>query len=217
MKNKLKQGAEALGVGGLGDKLVDRLLIFAEELLHWNARINLTSITEMDEVIEKHLLDSLVLISELKEPSRVLDVGSGAGIPVIPLALALPHLHFYSLDSTGKKINFQKHIRRILNIKNLEIECARIEDLKQVCPDWQAFNVVIARAVAATNDLLEMVTPVMGPGGVLIAMKGPEGAGELAEIESKWHKYYDFSEKIREYRLPFSNAERCLIRITRKL
>ena len=108
MKNKLKRGAEILGIDGVSDDRVDHLMLFAEELLRWNTKINLTSIRVMDEVVEKHLLDSLVLIALLNEPSRVLDMGSGAGIPVIPLALAMPQQAFYSLDSVGKKINFQK-------------------------------------------------------------------------------------------------------------
>lgn len=209
-------GAEILGLEDLGDELIHRLLFFAEELLRWNAKINLTSITKIEEVVEKHLLDSLVLVSELKGSSRILDVGSGAGFPVIPLALALPHQQFYSVDSVGKKTNFQKHIKRQLNIKNLEIECSRIEDLKHMCPAWKDFNVVLARAVSHINDLLEMVTTVILPGGVLIAMKGSEGAAELDDIETRWHRYYDFCDEIGKYRLPFSGAERCLIRITRK-
>ncbi|NCU31337.1 MAG: 16S rRNA (guanine(527)-N(7))-methyltransferase RsmG [Candidatus Moranbacteria bacterium] len=216
MKNKLRLGAEILGIGELSDELIDRLLLFAEELLRWNARINLTSITKFEEVVEKHLLDSLVLVSVLKGSSRILDVGSGAGIPVIPLALALPNQQFYSVDSVEKKINFQKHIRRQLDVKNLAIECSRIEDLKQTRHDWKDFNVVLARAVSHTNNLLEMALPVIAPGGLLVAMKGSEGAAELAAIESRWRNYYDFSEDIREYRLPFSGAERCLIRISRK-
>jgi 16S rRNA (guanine527-N7)-methyltransferase len=216
VKNKVKRGTEILGIDGVSDELTDRLLLFAEELLRWNSRINLTSIRVMDEVIEKHLLDSLVLMNYLNEPSRVLDLGSGAGIPVIPLALAMPHQAFYSIDSVGKKINFQKHVKRLMGLKNLEIQCARIEELVHNYPDWQGFDVVVARAVAHTNDLLQMALPVIKPGGVLIAMKGPEGEEELTAIESSWQRFYEIPEVTIKYRLPFSGAERCLLCILKK-
>jgi 16S rRNA (guanine527-N7)-methyltransferase len=217
VKNRVKRGTEILGIGGLSDELIDRLLLFAEELLRWNSRINLTSIRVLDEVIEKHLLDSLIIMDLLKEPCRVLDLGSGAGFPVIPLALAMPHQTFYSIDSVGKKINFQKHVKRTMGLKNLEIQCARVEELVQTCPDWQAFDMVVARAVAHTNDLLKMALPVIKPGGTLIAMKGPEGEEELSAIENKWQRFYEMPEKTIKYRLPFSGAERCLLRFFKKI
>lgn len=217
MKKKLKQGAEILGLSGTSDELIDRLMLFAEELLRWNKRINLTSITEMNEVVEKHLLDSLMLLKLIGHSSRILDVGSGAGIPVIPLALALPHLNFYSLDSIGKKINFQKHIKRQLGVQNLDIQCARIEEIKKTNPAWQAFDVVVARAVAHCNDLLKMTLPLIKPGGLLIAMKGPEGEEELSTFENSPLNVYAVSGKIIKYKLPFSGAERCLIPIVKKV
>ena len=216
MKNKLQRGAEILGIDGLSDDRADRLIQFAEELLRWNTRINLTSIRVMDEVVEKHLLDSLVLIALLKEPSRVLDMGSGAGIPVIPLALAMPHQTFYSLDSVGKKINFQKHVKRQLGIENLEIQCARIEEIIRINPVWQGFDVVVARAVAHVNDLLRMALPVIKPGGFLIAMKGPEAEEELSAVEKKWQSVFDDPTSVIKYQLPFSGAERCLLRFRKK-
>lgn len=216
MEKKLKRGAEVLGIDGLSEGLADRLMLFAEELLRWNRKINLTSITEMEEVVEKHLLDSLVLVGLLGQSARILDVGSGAGIPVIPLALAMPHQTFYSLDSVGKKINFQRHIKRQFGLENLEIQCARIEEIVGLNPAWQGFDVVVARAVAHVNDLLKMALPVIKPGGLLIAMKGPEGEEELLAIESKWLSNYELPEILVKYRLPFSGAERCLLRIVKK-
>ncbi|MBW6508993.1 MAG: 16S rRNA (guanine(527)-N(7))-methyltransferase RsmG [Desulfuromonadales bacterium] len=216
MKNRLKRGAGLLGIDGVDVQLVDRLILFAEELLRWNDKINLTSIRTMDEVVEKHLLDSLVLVGLLGDQFRVLDMGSGAGLPVIPLALAMPQKTFYSLDSVGKKINFQKHVKRLLRIKNLEIECARIEEITRINPAWQGFDVVVARAVADVNDLLKMALPVIKPGGMLIAMKGPEGEEELFAVKNKWQGWYDIPICGIKYQLPFSGAERCLLRIVKK-
>jgi 16S rRNA (guanine527-N7)-methyltransferase len=216
VKKQLQRGAEILGVDGLSDELAERLLLYAKELLRWNARINLTSIRTLDGVVEKHLLDSLVVARLLDKPSRILDMGSGGGIPIIPLALALPHQSFFSVDSVGKKINFQQHIKRLLGLKNLEIRCARIEDLHLTAPVWSGFDVVLARALAHTNDLLKMALPVIRPAGVVIAMKGPEGEVELASIQDRWHGLYEISEQVMTYQLPFTGAKRCLISIRRK-
>lgn len=218
VQKKLKQGAEALGIDWLREETVDRLIWFAEELLRWNSRINLTSIRVMDDVVEKHLLDSLALVGPLGQSERILDVGSGAGIPVIPLALTLPDRCFFSLDSVGKKINFQKHIKRQLGLKNLQIQCARIEEIKQINSDWQNFDVIVARAVAHLNELLKMVFPLLKPGGALIAMKGSEveARAELSSLDTSWQNTCDVPEKIVTYQLPFSDAERCLIRIAKK-
>lgn len=216
MKRQLKQGAELLGIDSLSEELADRLLLFAEELLRWNTRINLTSIRELENVIEKHILDSLVVAELLDKPSRILDMGSGGGIPIIPLALALPHQSFFSVDSVGKKINFQQHIKRLLGLKNLQIRCARIEDLDSAGSGWNGFDVVLARALAHTNDLLKMALPLIGPSGIMVAMKGPEGEGELASIEDRWHRLYEIPERVMTYQLPFSGATRCLICMRKK-
>lgn len=216
MIKQLKQGAEILGIDDLSDDLAGRLIQFAEELLRWNVRINLTSIRAMDGVIEKHILDSLVVARFLDQPHRILDMGSGAGIPIIPLALTMPHQAFFSVDSVGKKINFQQHIKRLFGLKNLEICCARIEELHDGDSVWSGFDVVIARALAHTNDLLKLTLPLIKPSGLLIAMKGPEGKKELASIEDQWYRFYENPEEILTYRLPFSGAERCLISIRRK-
>lgn len=216
MKKQLKQGADFLGISGMNDELAGRMLLFAEEMLRWNTRINLTSIREIGGVIEKHILDSLVVAALLDKPSKILDMGSGAGIPVIPLALALPHQSFYSVDSVGKKINFQQHIKRLMGLKNLQIRCGRIEELGDAGPVWNSFDVVLARALAHTNDLLEMALPLIRPTGIMVAMKGPEGEKELASTQDRWHRFYEIPDSVMTYKLPFTGATRCLISIRRK-
>lgn len=217
MKKQLKEGVDILGIDGWSDELADRLLLFAEELLRWNARINLTSIRDLEGVIEKHILDSLVVARLLEEPSRILDMGSGGGIPVIPLALALPDQSFFSVDSVGKKINFQQHIRRLLGLRNLQTRCARIEQLNDTGSGWNNFDVVLARALAHTDELLKVALPLISPGGQIIAMKGPEGPGELVSIQDRLHRCYEIPERVMTYQLPFSGATRCLISIRRKV
>ncbi len=211
MKDKLKKGLESLGVRGVDNKMLTQQVLFVEELLRWNKKINLTAITATEDVIEKHLLDSLILMPMLHDKGRILDVGSGAGLPVIPLAIAMPEKQFFSIDSVGKKINFQKHIKRLLGLQNLEIMCARIEETSMSGAGWSDMDAVLARAVGSLEFLLNLAMPVLRPGGVLLAMKGPEGDEELQKLDCKWQTTYKLPRHATRYLLPFSGAQRSLI------
>lgn len=215
MKRTLKKGLEALGQKSLSDDVLMKEIVFVDELLRWNKKINLTAITAPEEVIEKHLIDSLMLVSKLNDRNKILDVGSGAGIPVIPLAIAMPDKHFLSVDSIGKKVNFQKHIIRQLGLKNLEVSCCRVEDIIDNSSCWSGVDVVIARAVGSLDFLLTISKTLLRPGGVLLAMKGPEGEKELQDLDTQGHKYFKLPPQADCYELPFSRAQRCLIEAVR--
>lgn len=205
-----------LEVGDLNDHALNRCLQFIEELLRWNKKINLTAIITTDDMIEKHLLDSLTLIPLLRDQSKIIDIGSGAGLPVIPLAINMPEKSFCSVDSVGKKINFQQHIKRTLRITNLEIYCERIRDSGLDRPGWNDVDVVIARAVTSLEDLLKIALPLLRSGGMLIAMKGPEVEKELRNISGHWEDYYDFPLQINKYQLPFTRAGRSQVVAVKK-
>src|SRR5919197_4039110 len=111
----LQEGAAALGAS-LSDEAARRLLWLRKELLRWNARVNLTAITDPREVLEKHLLDSLAILPEIRGASTLLDVGAGAGFPGIPLTIALPELRLTLVDSVGKKVAFMKSTLAHLNL-----------------------------------------------------------------------------------------------------
>ena len=205
----LTEGLERLGIV-VPAEVETRALAFLDEMLRWNQHINLTAIKDRTEATEVHLLDSLVLCRYLTGTESLLDMGSGAGLPGIVLAIAQPNLSVVSVESTGKKINFQKHIKRRLKIDNLEIIQERIEKLKTVLPNLPGFDVVTARAFASMDKLLELGMPWLKKRGRLLAMKGPEGHSELCQVR-KLIDQKGWVVSLHEYQLPASGAERLLI------
>lgn len=189
----------------------DRLV---SELLRWNQRRNLTAITDPDEVLEKHLYDSLTLLKFAQKAQRMLDIGSGAGFPSLPVKIACPELEVVSVDSVGKKIDFQRHMARLLGLQKFSALHGRVEDLLEhdLCCD--GFDLVTARAVCSLNEFVALAEPFLLPNGCLLAMKGPEGEQELADCrESLVKKGWDVS--LERLILPRSGAIRCLIKLSR--
>ena len=129
--------------------------IFIKELLKWNGRINLTSITDIAECWEKHIQDSYLLLGRLPDQGVLLDMGSGAGIPAIPLKIACPEINICSVDKVRKKINFQNHCKRLLDLKGFSAVTSQIEVLSLDVK----FDVVVARALAPLEKLIQMGTP----------------------------------------------------------
>ena len=209
MKKKLFDGARALGID-LSEQGAEKLLFYLDELLKWNQQINLTSISDREQAVEKHLLDSLALIKVTKGEEKILDIGSGAGLPGIILALTRPELTVFSVESIGKKYNFQKNIKRKLKIDNLIVYRSRIENLELLGVPYSSFDLVTARAFASLDLLLGVAEPWLKENGVLVAMKGPEGQEELQKI-AEVLKNKQIESKSFAYRLPYSGAERLLI------
>jgi len=195
----------------LSDETMQAEMTFLDELLRWNQQINLTSIKNREDAIEKHLIDSLLLMPHLRNAKKIIDLGSGGGLPGIPLAIALPSIQVISVDSIGKKINFQRHIKRLLSLDNLNILKSRAENLDQTTLEGESFDVVIARAFAPLETILEYAAPWLKPGGMVIAMKGPGGDSEMkaAEVMVKQNKFV--APEVIAYNLPFSHAERQLL------
>ena len=195
--------------------VIEREKSFIDELLRWNQRINLTSIRTYDEAVEKHLLDSLLLLAHLDGVGDLLDMGSGGGLPGIPLAIADSTLNVVSVDSVGKKINFQKHIKRLLQLDNLTALNSRIEDLEKTVLGQRKYDLVVSRAFSSLEVFLGYAAPWLKPGGRLIAMKGPEGRGELEAARQAIERYSFIDSTVFVYNLPFSRAERQLIILTK--
>lgn len=205
----LARGVETAGIE-LASVVIEKELEYLDELLRWNKKINLTAIVDYTEAIEKHLIDSLYLVKYLPEEQIILDIGSGGGLPGVPLALARPDLKILSVDSSGKKINFQKHIRRLLQLENFTPIACRAENIPEQI-NTENIDFVIARAFTSLERLIELSAPLLAFQGCLLAMKGPEGTRELDEAEEV-AKENDFSLKeVLKYKLPFSLAERHFI------
>ncbi len=182
----------------------------ADELLRWNRRRNLTAITGRDEILEKHLVDSLTLLPFISRPGRLLDIGSGAGFPALPLKIACPDLEVVSVEAVGKKVDFQRHIARLFDLDGFTVRHERIESLSDH-PDYcRGFDTVTARALCSLEELLAMARPFLAPGARLLAMKGPEGVKEVAVLDEQL-KGAGWSVTVHRLKLPASGAARCLI------
>ncbi len=152
------------------------LLAYLEELEKWNAAYNLTAIRDAREMVTRHLLDSLVMHLYVKDP--LLDVGSGAGLPGIPLALALPDLQVTVLDSNGKKARFLRHAVRALKLPNVAVVEARVEDYHPAQP----FAAITSRAFASLGDFFRLTTHLLAPDGQWLAMKGKLDDSEMQNL-----------------------------------
>ena len=138
---------------------------FIELMLHWNAVHNLTSITDEEDLIERHLVESLAFTPYLNG-DRVADVGSGAGLPGVPLAITNADLEFTLIESRGKRASFLEHVRGTLRLDNVSVEHARAENL----PPGAAFATVLARAVAAPSKLIGLTQHLLAESGILLVL-----------------------------------------------
>lgn len=188
---------------------------FLAELLRWNQKVNLTSITNLSEAREKHLLDSLTLLPLLQGDERVLDVGSGGGFPGIPLKLAAPGLHLLSIDAVQKKIAFQRHVARLLGLQGFSAEHLRVEQMPQHPLARGGFAVVVSRAFASLEQFATLALPCLAPGGRIVAMKGAEAEAELQQSSAALARLGLRCSELRHLRLPLSGSQRSLIVLTR--
>lgn len=188
------------------------LLTFLDELLRWNRRVNLTAIDRRDEALEKHLVDALTLLPLLGEARHLLDMGSGAGVPALPLKIACPALRVTSVDAVAKKISFQRQIIRLLALRDIEARHGRLEDLARDPQLAGQCDLVTARAFAPLADCLRLARPFLCGGGRLLAMKGPEGAEEAGAVGAELARFgYEPCLTTQRLTLPRSGAERLLI------
>ena len=190
--------------------VLSREVCFLEELLRWNQRINLTSIRNPDEAVEKHLVDSLLVLPHLGAAKQIVDMGSGGGLPGIPLAIAEPAINVVSIDSVGKKVNFQKHIKRMLQLNNFSAEQSRIEESGATGLELEKYDLIMSRAFTSLETFLRLALSRINPGGRVLAMKGPEGREELAGV-SKALQANICEPQVIDYVLPFSSAVRQII------
>ncbi len=182
------------------DHQVDQLLAFIKLIEKWNKAYNLTAIRDQEEMVRLHILDSLAIVPHI-EGKRVIDIGTGAGLPGIPLAICLPEIHFTLLDSNAKKTRFVQQVVLELKLKNVDVIHSRVENYD---PET-AYDAVLTRAFASLPEIVKLTAHLLGKDGVLLAMKGQSPEAELAEISA--------NKTVIPVSVPGSNVERCLVRI----
>jgi 16S rRNA (guanine527-N7)-methyltransferase len=197
-KKILISGLESLNLSTAEDK-VEQLLGFIKLLEKWNKAYNLTAIRDKEEMVRLHLLDSLAILPFI-EGKRVIDIGTGAGLPGIPLAIYLPDIEFTLLDSNAKKTRFVQQAILELKLKNVTVCHNRVE---QYHPET-SFDTAITRAFASLSDIVELTAHLLNKNGVLLAMKGQ--APDVSELESAITTLIPVN-------VPGITAERCLVRI----
>ena len=196
-REKLQHGLAALGLD-IGESREEALLRFVSLMTKWNKAYNLTAVREPLDMVALHILDSLAILPHLR-PSRIADIGTGAGLPGIPLAICLPDCQFTLVDSNSKKTRFVQQAILELQLKNVEVVHSRVEQLN---PE-QRYSTVITRAFASMPEIIRLTAHLVADGGLLLAMKGQRPDDELAGLQMAY--------SVVPISTPGINAERCLI------
>ena len=201
-RNILISGLKTLNLSFKPEQ-IEQLLGFIKLIAKWNKAYNLTAVRNNEDMARLHILDSLAILPHI-EGKRVIDIGTGAGLPGIPLAIFLPEVEFVLLDSNAKKTRFVQQVILELKLKNVSVIHSRVEDYQPKL----GFDIITTRAFTNLADMVKMTAHLLSPNGVLLAMKGLIPEAELAEINAK--------TTLIPIKVPEVEAERCLVRIAVK-
>ncbi len=208
MENKklLVDGAKTFGIY-LDEKTVDAFELYLRELLKWNQKMNLTAIRTEKEIVLKHFLDSLSAFPYLSSVSSLLDIGAGAGFPGIPLKIVKASLETTLIDSIRKKVDFQRHIIRMLGLKGIEAIHGRVQDRELRQPMGEQFDMVISRAFSDVQTLLTLSFPFLKRGGFVLAMKGEMDREEIRLLSKVEETRYRLQKSV-PFLLPYGSLKR---------
>ncbi len=202
-------GARRLGIA-IDESATAAFSTHASELINWNRKINLTTITHPRDIAVKHFLDSLAPAGFIPDGASLLDIGSGGGFPGIPLKILKPSISVLLIDGNGKKVNFLKHVLRTLHLENIEALQIRAENLLKAPQCANSFDVIISRALSDLASFVKSALPMLAAQGTIIAMKGEVDSKELEALRADMPAdHYTF--KVENYRLPSIRAPRSLV------
>lgn len=184
LRTILKDGCKEMNIE-IEEKQIDQFILYKDILLEWNEMMNLTAITDEKDVMIKHFLDSLSCMQSkyLKSEGKMIDVGTGAGFPGIPLKMSLPNIQLTLLDSLKKKLGFLEEVSKQLGLQGVEFVHGRAEDIAQDENHREKYDLAVSRAVASLNVLVEYCLPFVKVGGYFICQKGPGIIEELPQAE----------------------------------
>ncbi|MDI6762959.1 MAG: 16S rRNA (guanine(527)-N(7))-methyltransferase RsmG [Thermodesulfobacteriota bacterium] len=208
-KKLLINGAKAFGID-LAKQTVEAFDLYLRELLKWNEKMNLTAIRSEKGIVLKHFLDSLSVFPHLPKISSLLDIGSGAGFPGIPLKMIHPSLEVTLIDSVRKKVDFQRHIIRTLGLKGIEAIHGRIQDKQILQTLGGRLDAIIARAFSDLDPLLLLSFPFLKTGGVALVMRGETPREEWQHLSQIKTTRYQL-QKTATFSLPFSLIKRSIL------
>lgn len=204
LRPALEAGLHVLGLG-LDPAPIDRLLAYLDLIARWNRVYNLTAVRDPAQMLTQHLLDSLAVVGPLRrerpQSGRLLDVGSGAGLPGVVIATALPAWQVVCIDAVAKKARFVQQAAAELGLANLTAEHGRVEAPASAAP----FDVITSRAFASLADFVVLTEPRLKGGGVWMAMKGRRPDDEIAALPA------GITVTVEPLQVPGLNAERCLV------
>ncbi len=204
----LLRGTDALGIA-LSQRQIESFLSYIDLIQFWNSKFNLTAIRSTPLIVRHHLIDSLAIARFTNPDKRLMDIGSGAGFPGIPLKIIFPDKEITLVDSQRKKINFMREVVRLLDLKGVEVIEARAEELN---PSQNGlFGETVARAFGSLDQFLQISAGFLAPGGQGLLMSGPTGLTAYSYIKDKCVEQGFIKSRIESYRLPIGNEHRTLL------
>lgn len=211
----VKQKAQEIGYT-LQKEQLEQFFTYKELLIEWNKKMNLTAIEQEEDIITKHFIDSLSIASYIPDTAKVIDIGTGAGFPGIPLKILNKDLSITLLDSLNKRITFLEEVIRNLSLENIQAVHARAEELAHKEEYREQYDIAVSRAVAPMHTLLEYMLPYVKIGGKCICMKGPNLQEESKDLQNCLETLGGKIEKIEEIVLPETEIKRNIMLIKKE-